>query len=238
MPSPEFYRRYARRDSQQQSRRTPQAHTKLHCLGHFDLCILRGRLAAVPFRLFLSFADFRTSSSNPGSISMPTRSLSRLLCLLLLVSTATVGCVRRRLTIRSNPPGAMVIIDDQQIGTTPVSTYFTYYGTRKIKLVKDGFETATALETIRPPWYQVPPLDLISENFIGRELRDERVLDFQLQPQRLVPTQELLQRASALRGGALQGVMTPEPLVPRVVDPSQVPGPLPLWEPNVAPETP
>ena len=170
---------------------------------------------------------------------MSNRLASRLHCLLRLESVMTAGCVRRRLTIRSNPPGALVIIDDQQIGMTPVSTYFTYYGTRKIKLVKDGFETATALETIRPPWYQIPPLDLISENIVGRELRDQRVLDFQLHPQQLVSNQELLQRASTLRGGALQGVLTPEPLVPRVVDPSQVPGPLPLWDPrNVGSEAP
>ena len=126
----------------------------------------------------------------------------------------------------------MVIIDDQEIGMTPVSTYFTYYGTRKIKLIKPGFETATALENMRPPWYQIPPLDFFAENFAGREIRDERVLDFQLQPQRLISNQELLDRASALRGGALQGVITPEPLVPRVVDPSQVPGDLPLWNPQ------
>ncbi len=140
--------------------------------------------------------------------------------------------MRRRMTIRSNPPAAMVIIDDQEIGMTPVSAYFTYYGTRKIKLIKPGYETAVALETIRPPWYQIPPFDLISDNFAGRELRDERVMEFQLEPQRMVSNQELLSRAKALRGGALQGVVTPEPLVPRVVDPAEVPGDLPLWNPQ------
>jgi hypothetical protein len=168
---------------------------------------------------------------------MPTMRSSQLLCILLLLLLASSGCVRRRLTIRSNPSQAMVTVDDQPIGMTPVSTSFTYYGTRKIKLVKDGYETATALETIRPPWYQIPPLDLISENFIGRELRDERVMDFQLQPQRIVPNQELLERAAALRDGAAQGVVTPEPLVPRVVDPAQVPGTLP-WQDALPPPRP
>ncbi len=146
--------------------------------------------------------------------------------------------MRRRLTIRSNPPGALVYIDDHEIGLTPVSTYFTYYGTRKVKLIKDGFEPVTALETIRAPWYQLPPIDFISENLVGRELRDERVLEFQLQPQRLVPTQELLSRANSLRSGAAQGVFTPEPIVPRVVDPAQVPGKVPLWFPEGAPVLP
>ncbi len=121
------------------------------------------------------------------------------------------GCVRRRMTVRSNPPGAMVYIDDQQIGTTPVSTAFTYYGTRKIKLVKDQYETMTTYTKIAPPWYQIPPLDFFAENVLGREIRDERQLDFQLQPQRIVPTQELLARANGLRNAQMQGYVVPLP---------------------------
>ena len=33
-----------------------------------------------------------------------------------------VGCVQRRMVVRSNPPGAVVYVDDYQIGTTPVAT--------------------------------------------------------------------------------------------------------------------
>ena len=33
----------------------------------------------------------------------------------------SAGCVQRRMTVRSNPPGALVYVDDYQIGTTPVS---------------------------------------------------------------------------------------------------------------------
>ena len=54
--------------------------------------------------------------------------------------------MQRRLTIRSNPPGALVYVDDYQIGTTPVSTDFVYYGTRKVRLVKSGHETLTVLQ--------------------------------------------------------------------------------------------
>jgi hypothetical protein len=115
------------------------------------------------------------------------------------------------MTIRSNPPGAVVYIDDQQIGTTPVSTSFTYYGTRKFRLVKSGFETLTTLQKIQPPWYQVPPLDFVSENLLGREFRDERILDFTLEPQRIVSTTELLNRANGLRNSQAQGFLVPSP---------------------------
>ena len=32
------------------------------------------------------------------------------------------------MTIRSNPPGAMFYVDDYEIGITPISTSFIYYG--------------------------------------------------------------------------------------------------------------
>src|SRR4051812_36522331 len=92
------------------------------------------------------------------------------------------GCVRRRPTVRTNPPGAQVFVDDQEIGTTPCSSAFVYYGTRKIAIMKDGFRTETIFQKIPPPWYEIPPLDIVVENFVPRETRDERVVDVQLVP--------------------------------------------------------
>ena len=119
--------------------------------------------------------------------------------LLLFVFGCSTGCVRRRMTIRSNPPGALVYVDDYEIGTTPVSTSFVYYGTRKIRLVKSGYETLTVYQRFDPPWYEWFPIDFVSENLIPWELRDVRTIDFQLVPQRIVPTEELLQRGENLR---------------------------------------
>ncbi|MEM8679864.1 MAG: PEGA domain-containing protein [Planctomycetota bacterium] len=131
----------------------------------------------------------------------------RFLLAVLVILSLAPGCVRRRLTVRSNPPGAMVYVDDHQIGMTPVSTEFTYYGTRKIKLIKDGFETLTTEQKIDAPWYEIPPLDFVSENLILREVRDEREFDFNLKPQRIVPMQELRQRAENLRSAASSDLM-------------------------------
>ena len=153
-------------------------------------------------------------------------------CALLLaavgVLVCSLGAVRRRITIRSNPPGALVFIDDQEIGFTPISTAYTYYGTRKIQLIKDGFETLTVKQTFSPPWYQVPPIDFVSENLWPRELRDERVLEFQLIPQQIVPTDKLLERAESLRGNARQGQITP------LVNPQMIVPP-PTFAPQAAP---
>ena len=80
------------------------------------------------------------------------------------------------MTVRSNPPGALLYVDDYEIGVTPVSTNFTYYGTRKIRLVKDGYETLTVMQSIPPPWYEYVPLDFVSENFVPGQIRDQRTV--------------------------------------------------------------
>jgi hypothetical protein len=124
------------------------------------------------------------------------------------------GCVSRRMTIRSNPPGALVYVDDYPIGLTPVSTNFTYYGTRKIRLVKDGFETLTIMQPIPAPWYQYPPMDFIAENFVPGEIRDSKVLDYQMKPQMIIPTDQIIARAETLRGQNLvapAGTIIPQP---------------------------
>ncbi len=112
------------------------------------------------------------------------------------------GCVERRITIRTDPPGAMAYIDDYQIGTTPISTNFTYYGTRKIRLVKDGFKTKVVYQRIPPPWYQIPPLDFVTENIILGTIRDHRTLTYQLEADVVVPPEHLLQRAEQFRSEA------------------------------------
>jgi hypothetical protein len=120
----------------------------------------------------------------------------------VILSLGQSGCVQRRMMIRSNPPGALVYVDDYPIGNTPVSTNFIYYGKRKIRLVKDGYETLTVIQDIRTPWYEYVPLDFVSENLVPGKISDRRVLDFQLRPQMVVPTDQLQARAEELRRSA------------------------------------
>ncbi len=143
------------------------------------------------------------------------------------------GCVRRRMTIRTNPPGALVYIDDYEIGTTPVSHNFTYYGQRKIRLVKDGYETLSLMQPIPPPWYQIAPLDFFAENLVPGEIRDRRTFVYQLTPQRIVPTDELLERAENLRRGLRPaGGLLPSPLTPGVPSGTTPQGPMPMPSPR------
>jgi hypothetical protein len=134
-----------------------------------------------------------------------------LLCSSLLPAS---GCVRRRLNVRSNPEGALVYVDNQQIGTTPCSVDFTYYGTREIRLIKPGYETLTVNQPIPMPWYQVPPLDFVSENLTPAKIRDNRTVTYDLAPQIIVPTEQLLDRANQLRQETIQFPTSPTPTLP------------------------
>lgn len=156
--------------------------------------------------------------------------------LLIVATVGGGGCVRRRMTIRSNPPGAMVYVDDYPIGLTPVSTNFTYYGTRKIRLVKDGYQTLTVMQPVTAPWYQYTPIDFVAENMVPGEIRDQRTFTYTLAPQTVVPTGTLLDRAEQLRQGmdpALATGSSPPPFSPPVI---QTPGGPP--PPPSAPMTP
>lgn len=150
---------------------------------------------------------------------------------------ASPGCVRRRLTVRSNPPGALLYVDNQQIGSTPCSVDFTYYGTREIRLVKAGYETLTVNQPIPAPWWQTPGVDFVADNLIPTKIRDNRTVLLTMSPERVEPSGALIARGQLLREQAQAppagAAFTPPP----PVDPFLAPpaGPLPVAPPAGAP---
>lgn len=125
--------------------------------------------------------------------------------LLLLITGSQTGCVHRRFTVHSNPPGALVRVDGKDVGYTPASVDFTWYGTREVQLLKDGYETQTQMVSIPAPWYQKFPLDFVSDNFLGTHVSDHRRFNFQLQPKQTDITSNVIQRGRSLRSEALHG---------------------------------
>lgn len=84
-------------------------------------------------------------------------------CCLLLVACCLTGCVRRSLTIRTDPPGALVYLNDALKGPSPVTFDFLWYGTHRVILKKDGFERVEELKKIRAPIYLWIPMDFVME---------------------------------------------------------------------------
>lgn len=148
------------------------------------------------------------SSTNPTRV---------LLALLLVAAVLSTGCVRRRLMIRSNPAGAMVNVDNQQVGVTPCAVDYTYYGTREVRLSMPGYETLTVNQPLPTPWYELPGIDFISENLIPTRIKDVRTVSYNLERQRMAPAEEIIARGEGLRrqaaphGVAPIGVTAPEP---------------------------
>ena len=127
--------------------------------------------------------------------------------LLVLFLLASTGCVNRRLIVKTQPEGAFVSIGHRPVGYSPVSVPYTYHGTRDIQIEKDGYKPINVQQRLRPKWYSVFPISFFTENFSPREIRDQRILDFQLEPKTMTNENELIGRANDLRTNVERGTI-------------------------------
>ena len=126
------------------------------------------------------------------------------LCTTAIISLlAPGGCVRRTIRITTEPPNALVFLNDQEIGRSEVSTDFLWYGDYDVIIRKEGHETLHTNWEIKPPWYQIIPLDFFAEVLWPGQIHDVRERHFVLQPQELPTTEELIERAEETRSRAL-----------------------------------
>jgi len=126
-----------------------------------------------------------------------------LLPLLLAGVLLTTGCVRRTLTIETEPQGALVHLNDQEVGVTPVSTDFSWYGDYDVIIRKEGFDTVHSHVDLKPPWYQLFPIDFFFDVLWPGRIHDVRYARFDLAPRSEPDTVEVVQRAKELRDRAL-----------------------------------
>ena len=125
---------------------------------------------------------------------------------LLVLSATLVGCVERTMKIQTDPPGALVIVNDEEVGVSPVKFSFLWYGDYDIMLRKRGFETLKTHYRVHAPWFQIPPIDLLAETMIPGTLHDDHVLPtFTLQKAEMPTVSEVVDRAVELRDKALFG---------------------------------
>jgi hypothetical protein len=119
----------------------------------------------------------------------------------ILLAFTAGGCVERSLSIASDPPGALVYLNDQEIGRTPLQREFTWYGNYEVIIRKDGYQAIKTTAWVVAPIYEWVPLDLVAE-LLPIPLKDHRTLHYTMQPDP-PPSQNdayLLDRASELRG--------------------------------------
>lgn len=116
-----------------------------------------------------------------------------------LIVVCACGCVQRTVSITSEPAGATVWMNDQEIGRTPVYRDFTWYGTYDVQVRAEGYETLNARTPVIAPWWQWPPIDFFAEFIPGA--KDERSIHYTLKPATTQPTDEqaLLARARQMQ---------------------------------------
>ena len=86
--------------------------------------------------------------------------ISARLAILCVSCVCLSGCLERRVSITSEPPGATVTINDVEVGRTPVEAGFTYYGTYDVRVEKEGYEPLRVKPRASAPLYEMPPFDL------------------------------------------------------------------------------
>ena len=108
------------------------------------------------------------------------------------------GCVHRTLQVDSSPPGALVYLNGEEVGRTPMRKEFLWYGTYDVQLRKEGYETLTAEEKVWAPWWQWPPIDLFAE---ALPLEDNHVAHYTMKPvtAQITDPQQVLGRAVQMR---------------------------------------
>lgn len=111
----------------------------------------------------------------------PARSATALS--MALLAAASAGCVRRTVTVTSSPSGALVLLNDREIGRTPVTAEITYYGEYDLQLRLEGHEPLdTSAQAKAPAWDWLGP-DLVAE-LIPVEFTSRNAWHFELVPRR------------------------------------------------------
>ena len=85
--------------------------------------------------------------------------------LISLVVALGCGCVRRVVDITSEPEGAVVWVNDREVGETPITVDFVHYGEFDVQVLKPGYEPITTGKEAKAPIWDLLGLDLLAELF-------------------------------------------------------------------------
>ena len=122
---------------------------------------------------------------------------SRLLPLTSCLLLPACGTTHRTLVITSDPPGALVHVNDVQLGETPLEAEFTWFGVYDVRLSKPGYEPLSTSADANANLHDTPPFDFFSEILPGTRTTTVR-WHFTLEPAR-VDQPALIDRARDAR---------------------------------------
>ena len=109
------------------------------------------------------------------------------------------GCVERRLTIVTEPEEAVVWLNDEEIGVTPVTVGFNWYGDYNVRIEKPGYEILNTHRLMERPVHDKFPVDFFAEVLWPGTIEDTYTWSFELSPYQATPPEELIQAADKMR---------------------------------------
>ena len=125
-------------------------------------------------------------------------SLTLIICC-FVASLLLCGCVERRLTINTKPQGALVALNDEEIGESPVTVNFNWYGDYCVSISKEGYETLNTHRDLKGPWYDHFPFDFFAQVVNPNRIVDSYEWTFELSPKKQTSRDELIQNAQELK---------------------------------------
>jgi len=117
----------------------------------------------------------------------------------LAAAVIITGCVERKLTINTDPEGALVTLNDEEIGQSPVTVSFNWYGDYNVIISKEGFETLKTHRQLKGPWYDAFPFDFVAQLLWPGRIVDSYEWSFELTEKAHKSRDELIGEAQKLK---------------------------------------
>jgi hypothetical protein len=109
------------------------------------------------------------------------------------------GCVERKLTINTDPQGAKVILNDQEIGVSPVTVPFNWYGDYRVQISKDGYQMLDTHRELKAPLHDYLPFDFFAQILYPGQIVDAYEWTFDLAPKEYPTRDQLIQAGESLQ---------------------------------------
>ena len=137
----------------------------------------------------------------------------RIVISVLAVTALLSGCVERTLILRSDPPGATVVVNGDETGVAPAKLHFDTYGTFEVVMSAPRCHRLRALVPVQPPWYERIPIDFFAETLWPVTIHDEHLVTLKLEPlsEEKAAGADLDQRERQLQERVLNGHAAPTP---------------------------
>jgi len=121
------------------------------------------------------------------------------LAFVCVVAFVLTGCVERKLTINTEPAGALVWLNDEEIGASPVTVEFNWYGDYKVRISKEGYETLNTHRELKAPLHDAVGIDFFAEVVWPGRIVDEYEWTFRLAEYQPPDRSELIEAAQQMK---------------------------------------